>query len=287
MAARRARGARAGKGVPSRLTLAQQPSDTHTHADPTLAPPQFGGRALGVHLSRGRSPDPAPAPDAAAADPAAAAADPAAASPTPDPDAPPPTAEEVEDDASIARLARLLRAHADRRAAVAAALKAVFSLPGGPGPSPLDVAALAAVDVPDPATFLEGFPRTARLVACVCRGPGAHNKTPLAILHEYATRLGLGEGEGGGGGEKGRAARPATRPQPRAPSPRLPQNSPTARRPTPPWAPSPSRSSCRRPGAARRTRRGTGAGAARKTRARWRPRRCSKRCSTRCPNPSF
>ena len=45
--------------------------------------------------------------------------------------------------------------------------------------------------LPDPNTFLEGFPRCKRLVDTFRANPNTHNKTPLAILHEYATRLSL------------------------------------------------------------------------------------------------
>ena len=45
--------------------------------------------------------------------------------------------------------------------------------------------------LPDPATFLEGYPRCKRLVDTFRANPNTHNKTPLAILHEYATRLSL------------------------------------------------------------------------------------------------
>jgi len=45
--------------------------------------------------------------------------------------------------------------------------------------------------LPDPTTFLEAFPRCKRLVDTFRANPNTHNKTPLAILHEYATRLSL------------------------------------------------------------------------------------------------
>ena len=45
--------------------------------------------------------------------------------------------------------------------------------------------------LPDPATFLESYPRCKRLVDTFRANPNTHNKTPLAVLHEYATRLSL------------------------------------------------------------------------------------------------
>ena len=45
--------------------------------------------------------------------------------------------------------------------------------------------------LPDPATFMEGYPRCKHLVDTFRANPNTHNKTPLAILHEYATRLSL------------------------------------------------------------------------------------------------
>jgi hypothetical protein len=45
--------------------------------------------------------------------------------------------------------------------------------------------------LPDPATFLELYPRCKQLVETFRANPNTHNKTPLAILHEYATRLSL------------------------------------------------------------------------------------------------
>lgn len=45
--------------------------------------------------------------------------------------------------------------------------------------------------LPDPATFLESYPRCKRLLDTFRANPNTHNKTPLAVLHEYATRLSL------------------------------------------------------------------------------------------------
>lgn len=45
--------------------------------------------------------------------------------------------------------------------------------------------------LPDPATFLESYPRCKRLLDAFRANPNTHNKTPLAVLHEYATRLSL------------------------------------------------------------------------------------------------
>ena len=45
--------------------------------------------------------------------------------------------------------------------------------------------------LPDPSTFLENYPRCKRLVDTFRANPNTHNKTPLAVLHEYATRLSL------------------------------------------------------------------------------------------------
>ncbi len=108
--------------------------------------------------------------------------------------------EDSDPDASVNKLLRLLRSHTDRKAATAAALKAVLTLPSRkvvpveeslsresspppvvPPPEP----------IPDPDSFLDGFLRCKHLVETFRANPSTHNKTPLAILHEYATRLGL------------------------------------------------------------------------------------------------
>lgn len=47
------------------------------------------------------------------------------------------------------------------------------------------------VDVPDPATLIDAFPHCKRLLDTFRASPNTQNKTPLAILHEYATRFTL------------------------------------------------------------------------------------------------
>ena len=149
-------------------------------------PAQACGRPVGVHISRARLAD---------EHIASAACD------------------EGDQDASINKLLRLLRSHPDKRAAIAAALKAVLSLPakarpvggvklevrqGGKGKD-IDQAGSGTDGnppniedaLPDPSTYLECFPRCKHLVAAFRANPSTHNKTPLAILHEYATRLSL------------------------------------------------------------------------------------------------
>lgn len=45
--------------------------------------------------------------------------------------------------------------------------------------------------LPDPNTFLDKFTKCKQLVERFRENPNTSNKTPLAILHEYATRLNL------------------------------------------------------------------------------------------------
>ncbi|KAK9802660.1 hypothetical protein WJX73_002230, partial [Symbiochloris irregularis] len=47
------------------------------------------------------------------------------------------------------------------------------------------------VDLPDPSTLIEGFTLCKRLLDTFRASPNTQNKTPLAILHEYATRCTL------------------------------------------------------------------------------------------------
>ena len=136
---------------------------------------QVCGKPVGVHISRGRS------VDQLVEDQLADMQD------------------DSDPDASVNKLLRLLRSHSDKKAATAAALKAVLTLPSrkvtpaeeialeqSPAPTvePLE-------PIPDPESFLDGFPRCKHLVETFRANPSTHNKTPLAILHEYATRLGL------------------------------------------------------------------------------------------------
>lgn len=108
--------------------------------------------------------------------------------------------EDADPDASVNKLLRLLRSHTDRKAATAAALKAVLTLPSRkvvPVEEPLSRESSPPPvleppePIPDPESFLDGFLRCKHLVETFRANASTHNKTPLAILHEYATRLGL------------------------------------------------------------------------------------------------
>ena len=61
----------------------------------------------------------------------------------------------------------------------------------GEGPDEADARLKEEEQLPDPATFLVSYPRCKRLVDTFRANPNTHNKTPLAVLHEYATRLSL------------------------------------------------------------------------------------------------
>ncbi|KAL3161121.1 hypothetical protein ABBQ38_009496 [Trebouxia sp. C0009 RCD-2024] len=134
------------------------------------------GKAVGVHISRGRS------VDQLVEDQIADVQD------------------DADPDASVNKLLRLLRSHTDRKAAISAALKAVMTLPSRkvvPAEDPAAIEASPPVSeppmepIPDPESFLDSFLRCKHLVETFRANPSTHNKTPLAILHEYATRLGL------------------------------------------------------------------------------------------------
>ena len=108
--------------------------------------------------------------------------------------------EDSDPDASVNKLLRLLRSHTDRKAATAAALKAVLTLPSRKVVPVEETLSLESSPppmmeppepIPDPESFLDAFPRCKHLVETFRANPSTHNKTPLAILHEYATRLGL------------------------------------------------------------------------------------------------
>lgn len=108
--------------------------------------------------------------------------------------------DDADPDASVNKLLRLLRSHTDRKAAISAALKAVMTLPSRkvvPAEDPAAIEASPPVSeppmepIPDPESFLDSFLRCKHLVETFRANPSTHNKTPLAILHEYATRLGL------------------------------------------------------------------------------------------------
>lgn len=136
---------------------------------------QVCGKPVGVHISRGRS------VDQLVEDQMSEMQD------------------DSDPDASVNKLLRLLRSHSDKKAATAAALKAVLTLPSRKV-TPAEEAALERSPppivepiepIPDPDSFLDSFPRCKHLVETFRANPSTHNKTPLAILHEYATRLGL------------------------------------------------------------------------------------------------
>ena len=108
--------------------------------------------------------------------------------------------DDADPDASVNKLLRLLRSHTDKKAAISAALKAVLTLPSRKVVPAEDPAAIessppvsepAPEPIPDPDSFLDSFVRCKHLVETFRANPSTHNKTPLAILHEYATRLGL------------------------------------------------------------------------------------------------
>lgn len=107
-------------------------------------------------------------------------------------------------DASIGRLLRLIRSHGNTRAAISAAVAAVQALPcergsdasGSGRTSPTSRREKKELKeegepVPDPATYLNSYPRCKQLINAFRLNSNTHNKTPLAILHEYATRLNL------------------------------------------------------------------------------------------------
>lgn len=119
-------------------------------------------------------------------------------------------------DSSLSKLFELIRSYPDTKMAVNAALKAVMKLPQRPQTDPenrMDDPSSQAGDrpgsrgesshesfrrraeddvpLPDPNKFLEQYPKTRQLVETFRANPNTHNKTPLAILHEYATRLNL------------------------------------------------------------------------------------------------
>lgn len=134
------------------------------------------GKPVGVHISRGRSVDQLVEDQIADVQ------------------------EDADPDASVNKLLRLLRSHTDRKAATAAALKAVLTLPSRkvvPVEEPLSRESSPPPvleppePIPDPESFLDGFLRCKHLVETFRANASTHNKTPLAILHEYATRLGL------------------------------------------------------------------------------------------------
>lgn len=137
---------------------------------------QVCGKPVGVHISRGRSVDQLVEDQIADVQDAA------------------------DPDASVNKLLRLLRSHTDRKAAISAALKAVLTLPSRkvvPAEDPAAIESSPPVSepppepIPDPDSFLDSFMRCKHLVETFRANPSTHNKTPLAILHEYATRLGL------------------------------------------------------------------------------------------------
>lgn len=137
---------------------------------------QVCGKPVGVHISRGRS------VDQLVEDQIVDVQD------------------DADPDASVNKLLRLLRSHTDRKAAISAALKAVLTLPSRkvvPAETPVPVESSPPVSepppepIPDPDSFLDSFLRCKHLVETFRANPSTHNKTPLAILHEYATRLGL------------------------------------------------------------------------------------------------
>jgi hypothetical protein len=111
------------------------------------------------------------------------------------------TRADADSAAGISKLIKLLLSHNDRKAAVSAALKAVLMLPsrkvapalgsGLPQEQPMHVMVGDISDIPDPDKYLDSYPRCKHLVETFRANPNTHNKTPLAILHEYATRLGL------------------------------------------------------------------------------------------------
>lgn len=134
------------------------------------------GKPVGVHISRGRSVDQLVEDQIADVQ------------------------EDSDPDASVNKLLRLLRSHTDRKAATAAALKAVLTLPSRKVVPVEETLSLESSPppmmeppepIPDPESFLDAFPRCKHLVETFRANPSTHNKTPLAILHEYATRLGL------------------------------------------------------------------------------------------------
>lgn len=147
------------------------------------------GKPVGVHISRARSLEQALEEEA----PATASV----------------STEASDFETALNKLLRLLRGHSDKQVAVAAALKAALAVPHklksnsadrlnedgrleeGEGPDEADARLKEEEQLPDPATFLESYPRCKRLVDTFRANPNTHNKTPLAVLHEYATRLSL------------------------------------------------------------------------------------------------
>jgi hypothetical protein len=154
---------------------------------------------VGVHISRGRTGDQQLVPETSRS---------------------PPVGDDADPESNISKLLTLLRTHEDKHAAVNAALKAVMKLPYRPKASdspefrgPDDTSSQHDLErpgssgdlgsdsyrgrrddehpLPDPNTFLDSYSKCRHLVETFRANPNTHNKTPLAILHEYATRLNL------------------------------------------------------------------------------------------------
>eukprot|EP00884_Botryococcus_braunii_P002695 jgi/Botrbrau1/12426/Bobra.0229s0022.1 len=158
---------------------------------------QVCGKNVGVSTSRGKTGDVVKVPDMG-----------------------PSLDDDSDTESSISKLLNLIRSHSDEKAAIKAALSAVMTVPkrtksgdssdpqgGDDKSSHADAEKLEATGdvshdqprrkaeddtpLPDPNNFLEAYPKCRRLVETFRSNPNTHNKTPLAILHEYATRLSL------------------------------------------------------------------------------------------------
>lgn len=110
----------------------------------------------------------------------------------------------------VNQLVDQIASHSDPHGAVMAALAAVEALrgqavleqqqeeskagasePAAPPPQEPASSVLSDPVLPDMSTYLESFPNCNRLVRIFRSTPNTFNKTPLAILHEYVTRVNL------------------------------------------------------------------------------------------------
>ncbi len=87
------------------------------------------------------------------------------------------------------QLLQLIHSRQDPKAALEAALAAVEELPAAPLPLERSPSAEPPQRDESLATMLDKFPRCKQLLYMLRQSPNNHNKTPVAILHEYATRV--------------------------------------------------------------------------------------------------
>mmetsp|Transcript_27120 Transcript_27120/g.76523 ORF Transcript_27120/g.76523 Transcript_27120/m.76523 type:complete len:468 (-) Transcript_27120:372-1775(-) len=213
-------------GPPTERNDQTQPGDcktrsTETHAQPTGLPtssclPQLrsirrGGKLFSMRsLCRG---DTVAAVPAAAHNPSEETQTPCQTNAVTEPEVLNDQSAEAKTDASsrllekleaeLAWLVHMVKEHEDPERAMAAATAAIHGLGDGSQAADKEKAEDAAVSaqapqtfgpgnfVPDPATYMDAYPACKRLVEEFRSNPSTFNKTPLAILHEYAIRTGL------------------------------------------------------------------------------------------------